>query len=267
MSLTPDKFFRTRPNSTNTTFVKYRADETSESGQKTTRRTGVSFWKGSINFPPVRGTLLAELEQADRVGGYFYADLTRQGDDLPTNTQGLFPDPVWLNCRNNVDGLPDRLRFAAGSVPATATEGDIISVRKSRTGTDAFRYPTARIISNIARNFNSEDVVFFETPLPYEFVFYISQGMTRVSACFNRPHVRAKLKSSENTSWTANIRSHHPGPVEWQEDTGGTLAFLEAVLRDPAIIGLPQGDERFFITEDGKSFLVTEDGRFLTTES
>ena len=273
-----NNFFRTRPATATSRFIKTRTENTSEAGQKTARRTGVNFWRGSCTFAVQQqgATLLAELEQADEVGGFFFADLAQRGID-PAQLSGRWLPPNWSLApepRNSsnaiISGQADRLAVSTG-FGGNCAPGDIVSIQNRIPGVGSNDYVTARIIASIDRGVSNgngtADVLRFTTPLPYEFVYDKSRPLNRIYACINRPHVRAKLMGGDNIQYTAARRWTSPATIEWYEDTGGNATFLRQALRSPALPGVPQGDERFFLTEDQSAFIVAEDGRYLTTES
>lgn len=243
-------FFANQPASSTARLVKPRSDQTTQSGQIVTRRTVSAYWRGAYNYASqqVGTTLLAELERADALGAYFYAELY--------DHSGARQVPDWA--------ATDTASFTAASFQTTDTdasrykEGNIVSIRNTLDRTRV----TARIIATKSESSGTYTFT-FSTPLPQEYL--PARPGVAVEVCFNRPHVSAKIKT-ESLQWTTLQREMRPSVVEWFEDTGGNLVTLHAASSSPAIPGTPAGQNRYLVNEAETAYIVTEDGRFLVTE-
>lgn len=243
-------FLTSHPSSVTTSFDKPRGDERSQSGVPTTRRYGVAFWRGVMNFMPQRpdSIVLGELERADALDGFFYADLYPRA--------GVPKIAAWLAAATmSTTGFTTT---AAGA--ASYSEGDVVSIRSAL----GLTMVTARVITERRETTPGIYAFFFETPLPQEFVS--SRAGVTYQVCFNRPHVRARIKS-DSVQWTTRYtREMRPLAVSWFEDSATMINSLFAAARSPSPPGEIPVQNRFLVTEDETAYLATEDGRFLVTE-
>ena len=227
-------------------FEQPRTEVPTQTGLRLTRYTGVSFWRGTLQYEPKRdpGPLLAQLQAADKQGGFFFADLRKPGVKPPAN-------PVWHTALTPF--ATHYFMLPSASVPAPS-KGDIISLRANI----AADYMTARQVVEVFTYSNGQVEVRFNQPIPTEFL--TDAFSSQLQVCYNRPHVRAvfdrdTLRYRIGTNKTATISN-----LSWREDTAGIqgrLVRLQATA---------DTREATFITAENGDFIQAEDGEFLVAE-
>ena len=225
--------FLPQPQSATSIFEKPRTTLVSDSGLKYARYSGTGYWKGSITYEPQRDPfpLLALLQQADKSGGFFYADLYEPG-------KHVLPDPIWR--ATTAPFATHFFMFPVAEQPAPR-KGDIIALRASV----AIEFITARQVVEVSPQSNGSVEVRFNEPIPAEF---LTQAFaSELQVCYNRPHCRAVFDKDTLRYTTNEDRFAQISTLSWREDTAANLGVLTRLqdtsdTADDIIIAAENGD-------------------------